>query len=148
MCRTAQILTEGWGGSRRDISLWEISYFKCVRNFPLNAQFAVRNNLCRNLVTFSRLAQKLKLRVRKPFLVGFLCGQRLWTAPRLGASDGGWGVTDRGRGGGATAVGDYERDNGRRRGTLVPAACSTLQHMGVKTLGISCSIQICQAPAH
>ena len=27
----------------RDISLWEISYFKCVRNFPLNSQAAVQN---------------------------------------------------------------------------------------------------------
>ena len=33
------------GGKFRDgnISLWEISYFKCVRNFPLNFQATVRN---------------------------------------------------------------------------------------------------------
>ena len=33
------------GGGFRDgnISLWEISYFKCVRNFPLNFQATVRN---------------------------------------------------------------------------------------------------------
>ena len=33
------------GGKFRDgnISLWEISYFKCVRNFPLNFQAIVRN---------------------------------------------------------------------------------------------------------
>ena len=32
-------------GNFRDgnISLWEISYFKCVRNFPLNFQTTVRN---------------------------------------------------------------------------------------------------------
>ena len=33
------------GGKFRDgnISLWEISYFKCVRNFPLNFKATVRN---------------------------------------------------------------------------------------------------------
>ena len=33
------------GGKFRDgnISLWEISYFKCARNFPLNFQATVRN---------------------------------------------------------------------------------------------------------
>ena len=37
--------TTGGGGIFRggNISLWEISYFKCVRNFPLNFQAAVRN---------------------------------------------------------------------------------------------------------
>ena len=36
--------TKGRGGKFRDgnISLWEISYFKCVRNFPLNFQAIVR----------------------------------------------------------------------------------------------------------
>ena len=29
----------GWGGIRdRNILFWEISYFKCVRNFPLTFQ--------------------------------------------------------------------------------------------------------------
>ena len=33
----------GGGFSDGNISLWEISYFKCVRNFPLNFQATVRN---------------------------------------------------------------------------------------------------------
>ena len=33
-------ISRGGGG---DILLWEISYFKCVRNFPLNFQVAVQN---------------------------------------------------------------------------------------------------------
>ena len=36
--------TGGGGGfAGGDISLWEISYFKCVRNFLLNFQATVRN---------------------------------------------------------------------------------------------------------
>ena len=38
------ISSTGGGGFRDgNISLWEISYFKCVRNFPLNFQATVRN---------------------------------------------------------------------------------------------------------
>ena len=33
----------GGGFRGGNISLWEISYFKCLRNFPLNFQAAVRN---------------------------------------------------------------------------------------------------------
>ena len=47
-CKTGQgvlQITIQEGGKFRDgnISLWEISYFKCVRNFPLNFQATVRN---------------------------------------------------------------------------------------------------------
>ena len=41
---TLIFLYRGGGGFRYgNISPWEISYFKCVRNFPLNFQATVRN---------------------------------------------------------------------------------------------------------
>ena len=45
VCETNQAEDYRGGGGFRDgnISLWEISYFKCVQNFPLNFQAAVRN---------------------------------------------------------------------------------------------------------
>ena len=38
------LIVQGGGNFRRvNILLWEISYLKCVRNFPLNFQATVRN---------------------------------------------------------------------------------------------------------
>ena len=41
----------GGGGCGGNISLWEISGFKCVQNFPLNFQAAVQIHPVQNLAT-------------------------------------------------------------------------------------------------